>query len=104
MLDIQAFYRKEMMRMGFGPRTIQLDLKNDGLINIHLVKSKKPYSHYKVDSGSEIRKECLPVLKKDGIDADQETIVIFCNMSNYDEKAATINQNSPYPLRFGRQI
>ncbi len=103
MLDIQAFYRKEMTRMGFGLRTIQLDLKDDGLLNIHLVKSDKPYSHYHVESGGEIRKECVPVLKADGIDADHETIVIFCNMSNYDEKAATINQNSPYYASGGKR-
>lgn len=96
MLDIQNFYRTEMKRNGFGPLSINLDIGQDKLLNLHVVKGKEPYAHYGNPSGSEIRKECLPVLKAAGIDADKETILIFCNMSNYDEKAGTVNQNSPY--------
>ena len=95
-LDIQTYYRSEMKRMGFGERTIKLHAEPNGLLKIHLVRGAKPYEKYDVKSGSEIRRECLPVLKDAGIDADKETIVIFCNMSNYDDAAGTVNQNSPY--------
>src|SRR5688572_16847607 len=44
--DIRDFYAKEMNRLGFGPRTIRLDYAKDGLINIHLVRGRQPYSHY----------------------------------------------------------
>lgn len=96
LLDIQKYYRAEMKRMGFGERTIRLHNEADGLLKIHLVRGAKPYAQYDVKSGREIRNECLPVLKQVGIDAEKETIVIFCNMSNYDAAAGTINQNSPY--------
>ncbi len=93
--DIQKFYAREMERNGFGPRTIQFD-EAGGLINIHLVKGTKPYSSYQTESGGEIRKECVEPLKAAGIDPDKETLVIFCNMSNWDPDKKTISQNSPY--------
>ena len=96
MKDIQKFYAREMTRIGFGPMTIKLDEADDSLLKIHLVRGRKPYSHYKTESGAEIRTECLPALRAAGIDADQETVVIFCNMSNWDPQKRTISQNSPY--------
>ncbi|MEZ0386319.1 MAG: glycosyl hydrolase, partial [Verrucomicrobium sp.] len=93
---IQAFYAREMERNGFGPRTIKLQHETDGLCKIHVVKGAAPYSDYAVNSGSKIRKECLPELRKAGVDAENETIVIFCNMSNWDAEKRTMSQNSPY--------
>jgi heat shock protein HslJ len=94
--DIQGYYAREMTRLGFGPRTIGLDLAEDGLVRVHLVKGLKDYAAYDVRSGGEIRKECVPVLEAAGLKADEETLVIFCNMSNWDAAARTISQNSPY--------
>jgi hypothetical protein len=96
MLDIREFYRTEMNRMGFGDRTFDLDLESDHRVRIHLVKGSEPYARYNVESGSIIREECLPVLKAAGFDANKETIVIFCNMSNWNPEAKTMSQNSPY--------
>lgn len=99
MLHIQEFYRKEMKRLGFGPLTINLDLDDDKLLKIHLVTAPNPYAHYKPSDGQKIRKECLPTLKKAGIAADKETILIFCNMSVWDPEKRVIIQNSPYYAR-----
>ncbi|RBP35878.1 NPCBM/NEW2 domain-containing protein [Roseimicrobium gellanilyticum] len=94
------FYEKEMKRMGFPVRRIPLDHDADGLLKIHLVKGEQPYAHYDVKSGSEIRRECLPTLRKAGVikdlSGDSETIVIFCNMSVWDAEKRTMRQNSPY--------
>lgn len=94
--DIRDFYAREMNRIGFGPRTLQFAYAADGLLDIHLVKGTKPYANYKTDSGGEIRNECLRPLRAAGIDPDKETIVIFCNMSNWNAETSTITQNSPY--------
>lgn len=94
--DIRDFYAKEMNRIGFGPRTLKFDHDADGLIRIHLVKGAKTYANYKTESGGEIRNECLRPLRAAGIEPDQETVVIFCNMSNWDPEKSTITQNSPY--------
>jgi len=94
--DIREFYRTEMVRMGFGDLTFKLAKEPDGLLRIHVVRGLATYSNYNVDSGSKIRNECLPVLEKAGIDADKETLVIFCNMSNWDPQKKVMSQNSPY--------
>jgi len=93
---IRDFYGKEMAHLGFGPRTFSLDHEKDGLLKIHLVHGLQPYAHYQVKSGGEIRKECIEPLRAEGIDVENETIVLFCNMSNWDPQARTISQNSPY--------
>ena len=96
MEDIRAFYARELERNGFGPRTIRLQRDADGLCKFHLVKSARPYADYNVKSGADIRKECVPVLRAAGIEADNETLVIFCNMANWDTAKGTVSQNSPY--------
>ena len=96
LMDIQAFYAREMERNGFGPRTIGLEKQADGLLRIHVVKGAKPYAEYNVDSGADIRRECLPALRAAGIEPDRETVVIFCNMSNWDAERRVMSQNSPY--------
>lgn len=96
LFDVRDFYLKEMQRLGFGERTIRLPTDADGLLTIHLARGTHPYARYGVESGREIRQDCLTVLNAAGIDANQETIAIFCNMSNWDPKAATMSQNGPY--------
>jgi hypothetical protein len=96
MEDIQAFYGREMKRLGFGERSIDLKYGDDKKMIVHLVKGAGPYADYEMQSGSKIRKESLPVLEKAGIDADRETLVIFCNMANWDEEKKVFTHNSPY--------
>ncbi|UUO06307.1 NPCBM/NEW2 domain-containing protein [Blastopirellula sp. J2-11] len=96
LLHIQNFYAQEMSRLGFGPRSIRLDVKEDGLLNIHVVKGEGPYAQYDTPDGRKIRQECIPTLRQAGVNPDEETIVIFCNMSNWDPDKAEIKQNSPY--------
>jgi hypothetical protein len=96
MEDIRDFYAKEMKRLGFGPLTIRLDYADDGKMKVHVVKSRQPYEKFEVQSGAQIRSECLGTLREAGLDPEKETFVIFCNMSNWDPEKATINQNSPY--------
>lgn len=96
MEDIRDFYAEEMTRLGFGPRTIRLDHAPDGTVRIHGVKGRRPYADYDVQSGGLIRNECLTTLRAAGIDPDKETVVIFCNMSNWDPEKRVVTQNSPY--------
>ena len=79
MKDIQAYYRKEMDRRGYGPMTFGLDEADNDLINIHLVRGKLLYQDYSVKSGHDIRGEVVPELAKKGIDANRSTIVLFCS-------------------------
>jgi hypothetical protein len=94
--ETRAFYAREMERNGLGPRTIRLVKDADGLSRIHLVRGAEPYANYELKSGSKIRGECVPVLRAAGLDPEKETIVIFCNMSNWDAEKRSMSQNSPY--------
>ena len=96
MKDIQEYYAREMDRRGFGRMTFGLEEGADGLVPMHLVRGKNPYANYKTESGREIRDEVVPVLRADGIDPERNTLVIFCNMSNWDAEKRIISQNSPY--------
>lgn len=94
--ETRAFYARELKRNGLGPRTIRLVKEGDGLCRIHLVRGAEPYANYARASGTKIRGECVPVLRSAGLDPEKETIVIFCNMANWDAEKRTMSQNSPY--------
>ena len=94
--DIRSYYAREMDRLGFGPRTIGLDEDANGLVRVHLVRGLMDYTNYAVGSGSAIRRECLPTLEAAGLNPSEELVVLFCNMSNWDDEKRTISQNSPY--------
>ncbi len=96
LFDIRDFYAREMERLGFGPRTLRYDVEDDGMIRVHVVRGRREYAEYDVSSGARIRSECLPTLREAAIDPDRETLVIFCNMSNWDPENRVITQNSPY--------
>jgi len=97
LLDIQRFYGREMQRHGFDPSSsINLDLNDKKQVIVHAIRGQHPTSHYHKQSGSEIRKECLPELKKLGIAADNETLAIFCNLATWDEEQKIFKHESPY--------
>ncbi|MFT5126793.1 MAG: hypothetical protein ACI8W8_000389 [Rhodothermales bacterium] len=96
MLDIRDYYGHEMGRLGFGKLQPGLDLAEDGLLRIHFVQSNRPDKDFSVKSGHYIRGECYPILKEAGIDGEQETLVIFTNMSRWDPDTRRVSQNSPY--------
>ena len=100
--NIRSFYRSGMQRQGFGPKTFELARDSHGKLVIHLVKGKKPASAY-ARAGSKITGECLPVLNADGISLEEETVVIFCNLADWDESARTFRNHSPYEGRFNQQ-
>ncbi len=96
MEHIRNFYAREMERLGFGDRSFNLKYDDQKQLVLHTVSGKHDTSHYAVQSGSEIRNECLPVLKQAGIDARQETILIFCNLATWDEERLRFTHKSPY--------
>lgn len=97
---IQNFYLREMAAWGFPGRTIQLDLGNDGLLKLHEVRGTlKSAECSETDSsdGRAIRSDCLRALREEaGIDGDKETLVIFCNLADWDPATRQIGHHSPY--------
>jgi hypothetical protein len=103
LLNIREFYRTEMIRWGLGDKTFPLVMDDTGCVKIHVVRGQGTYEQYTRESGDKIRNECLPTLQAAGIDAEKETIVIFCNMSNWDPVARKMTQNSPYYAGGGKR-
>ena len=107
MEDVRAFYREGMERVGFGPKTFALARDADGKLIITLVKGKEPEAAFPrwegrnggntgAPEGSDIvMRECWPVLQAAGIAPERETLLIFCHLANYDEKARTFRHHSP---------
>jgi hypothetical protein len=109
MEDIQTFYRDGMMRCGFGPKTFNFDRDSEGKIIFHLVKGKEPESAFPRPlsermtgdpiASAKVIADCRPALKAAGISFERETVLIFCNLANWDEKARTFQHHSPYAGR-----
>ena len=97
--DIRAFYRSEMERQGFGPKTFALERDAAGKLILHVVKGKQNKTAY-VESWKDRRRviggECLPALEKAGISPDRETVVYFCNLADWDEQTGTLRHPSPF--------
>ncbi|MES2596366.1 MAG: NPCBM/NEW2 domain-containing protein [Verrucomicrobiota bacterium] len=99
MQHIQAFYLREMTAWGFPGRSIQLDLEEDSLLHLHMVKGtlkSDECSEADGKDGRDIRKDCLKALSEAGIDGEKETIVIFCNLAEWDAAKRTMSHHSPY--------
>jgi hypothetical protein len=106
MEDIHDFYRDGMDRMGFGPRSFAMDRDGSHKLIIRLVKGAEPDASFGVwpgrvgtgspEGGARVKAACLPALQAAGLGFDHETTLIFCNLADWDEKAATFRHHSPY--------
>jgi hypothetical protein len=99
MKHIQDFYRREMDAWGFPGRTIRIELADDSLLKMYEVKGRlksAECSETDLQDGEEIRRDCLRVLRDGGIDGDKETIVIFCNLADWDPEKRRMSHHSPY--------
>lgn len=93
---IQQFYAEELKRNGLGHRSFNLDYDAKGKLVIHEVVGNGKYADYGRPDGDRIRKECVPVLKEAGIEANQETILIFTNLGQWNPVLKTFVHKSPY--------
>ncbi len=98
MQHIQAFYAKEMAGHGFDGRTLRLEMAADGLVELTDAKGsiKDAQCGENGPTGEAVRKDCLAALKAKGIDGNQETIVLFCNLTTWNPEKRTLSHHSPY--------
>ncbi|MEN9359856.1 MAG: hypothetical protein RL095_1391 [Verrucomicrobiota bacterium] len=96
MKHIQDFYSRGMELQGFKGRSIQLELDDKKMLKLHHVKGKLSKRRYGFDSGDAIRAEVVQALEKEKIDASRETLVIFCNLTDWDPVRRTMSHHSPY--------
>ncbi|MBC8352542.1 MAG: NPCBM/NEW2 domain-containing protein [Planctomycetes bacterium] len=74
-LDIQEFYRGEMKRNGFGPKTFPLEMANNNLV-LHVVKGKRPADDYTKDSGDQVEGEIEQALAQKFDLASEHVLVV----------------------------
>ncbi len=99
MQHIQSFYGTQMASWGFPGRSIQLEVESDAMLKIPVAKGtlkSAECSESDSSDGQAIRRDCLRVLKEEGIEGDSETIVIFCNLADWDPEKRTMSHHSPY--------
>jgi hypothetical protein len=105
--DIRAFYRDGMEQRGFGSKTFTLPRDAQGKLVIHFVKGKEKAADFPrwedrtgdtggPEGGEMVKRDCQPVLEAAGISFDRETVLVFCHLATYDEKAGTFRHHSPY--------
>lgn len=112
MEDIHDFYRDGMQRLGFGPRSFAMERDGSGRLIIRLVKGSEPDASFRTwpgkmgtgspEGGAMVKDECLPVLNAAGIGFDDETLLLFCNLANWDAQARTFRHHSPYFGQYDR--
>jgi hypothetical protein len=87
MTEIQAWYRDEMERNGFGPMTFPLERDESGRVVIHVVQADRSYPYGEKPATTEIRDDQVKRLMAErGIDIDQEHIIILQNLTFVSEK------------------
>ena len=99
MLHVEGFYRAQMAAYGFADRSIRLDMAPDGMLQLPVAKGTLKSAECSEDDGSDgqaIRRDCLAALKAEGIDGEKETLVIFCNLADFDPDQRTMSHHSPY--------
>ena len=99
MKHVQGFYQRELASWGFSNRTIQLELAEDGLLQLHMVQGSlksAECSESDPKDGRDIKQDCLKALRGAGLDGEKETVVIFCNLADWDAGTRTMGHHSPY--------
>ena len=101
MTCVQDFYRREMDRNGFGPMTFGLETTEPGKLKLYEIKAPDPQATYGRDSHWAVRKIVVEGLKKYGIDAGREVVVIFQQGLRWEngraiEVASFVGSGSPF--------
>jgi hypothetical protein len=90
MTVIQSWYRDEMVRNGFGPMTFPLERDEDGHLIIHIVKSSRTYALGEEITADEMYGQVKDALRLEGIDTEQEHILVFANAVTVSERDGAI--------------
>jgi len=77
MREVQRFYAQGMKQAGFGDKTFGLETNAQGFLRLHRVRAREESAFYGREASDKVRREVGESLKREGIDIDRETIVIF---------------------------
>ncbi len=90
MTNIQEFYRRGMDANGYGSKTFQLEWDAPGKLKLYTVRGKKRQAEYGRNDGGIIRDEVRAALmERDGIEINEEVVLIFQVLLRWDGDQAT---------------
>ena len=89
MKHVQDFYRDGMEKHGYGPMTFALEWDSSDQLKIHDVQGKKQQSEYGRNDYDVVRNEVRDALRTQGVNIDQEMIVIFQLLLKWEDGKAT---------------
>jgi hypothetical protein len=89
MKHIQDFYRDGMEKQGYGPMTFALEWDSPNRMKIHDVRGKKRQAEYGRNDAGVVRNEVRDALRAQGVNVDQEVIVIFQLLLKWEDGKAT---------------
>jgi len=93
--EISRYYAEQMHGYGLASDGLPLDKDGNGKLIIHLVTGKQPASEYsEAKSAGEIREDVQPVMAKAGVELDNNHVVVFTRLGNFD--GTNTWHNSPY--------
>lgn len=93
MLDIQSFYRDEMLRNGFHARTFPVEMEGDRL-KLYYAQGRLPHNRYSYPTGELVRRDIRRALRGK-VDLEKDYVLIICGLCEEDDKGKFIF-NSPY--------
>jgi len=81
MTDIQAFYREEMRKNGYGPVTFPLMRDAEGKLKIHIINADEPLNPQVIVNVQQVTQKYIrPAFKKRQMDADKTWLIVFQNV------------------------
>lgn len=75
--EVQMFYKSELERHGYRPRTFQLETDGAGNIGVHHIKGRHPAIHYLSDTYNQMKKEFPFEFKRESLVGQNNIHVIF---------------------------
>jgi len=89
MTEVQRFFREGMEAAGYGPKTFRLDRDRQGQLRVDLVRGRRPMRTYGRNASGPVRDEVKAALARQGVDVDQQTLVIFQVLLDWEGNKAT---------------
>jgi hypothetical protein len=89
MKHVQQFYRDGMEKQGYGPMTFALEWESPDKLKLYEIKGKKTQMEYGRNDSGVVRNEVRDALREQGINADQELVVIFQMLLKWEDGKAT---------------
>ena len=82
--ESQDFYRDEMERHGYGPKTFRHETTSDGDIGFHHIRGKHPTAYYSGDTYNRVKPELPSYLAHHPLSKNNALVLIVAGLSSLD--------------------